>query len=50
MFQRSSSTYKGDCKFVSDMIEQTKKLANPKDVHICTGSQQEAEMLIEVGD
>jgi GTP-dependent phosphoenolpyruvate carboxykinase len=35
-------------KFVADMIDSTKKLCNPKEVHICNGSEQEAQMLIDV--
>jgi GTP-dependent phosphoenolpyruvate carboxykinase len=45
---RSSSTYNGGCIFVSKMIEEVQKLSSPKNVRICSGSEQEAQELIEV--
>ena len=43
-----STSYKGTSKFVASMISDMQKLTQPKDVHVCDGSAQEAEQLIQV--
>jgi GTP-dependent phosphoenolpyruvate carboxykinase len=43
-----SSNYKGSSKFVASMISDMQKLTQPKDVHVCDGSEKEAEQLIQV--